>query len=282
MQMRSKMTPNFPKPFSSIIKDEISSLEGSQITNTAPGSVARSILEIPAATIEQTYKDMSDISINSFLSTATGTYLDRIGFLVGVNRRENELDQVYRSRIHESIPSHAKANIIAIRSVAEAVPGISSVNITTGTKGPGSFTILVHTTKADDASWSTLTKVFDAVSDVVAYGTEFDVVPIRFLDVNVTVTAIIKKNTLGEISANSVQTAISNYILSVQAGSILSTSAMIAYAINAIGPDNIIKMTIDSLYINGKKIAGNYIAAVDEAFTPNRFEDNPIRVYIRQ
>jgi hypothetical protein len=119
------------------------------------------------------------------------------------------------------------------------------------------------------------------VSDVTAYGTKYDVIPVQFIDVNVSLTAITVTNSQDIVSPNSIENAISSYILGVPAGGILSVDAMIASATNAIGPSNIIQITINDLYIKGKKISGNYIAAVDEAFTPNRFEDKPIRVLVR-
>jgi len=274
--------PNFPKTFTGIVKDEIEALEGTQITNTAPGTIARAILEIPAATIAGVYTDMNTASLNSFLSTAKGDYLNRIGFLVGVDRLQGESDLLYRSRIHDAVPMHAKANGTSIRSVAEAVPGVSAISLLPGTFGPGSFTVLVHPNRADEIEWSVLTAVDQKISDVVAYGTKYDVVPVQFNDVNVSLTAVVSKNLQNVISSSAIENAISGYILGVPAGGILSVDGMKVSAVNTIGPNNIVTITIDKIYINGKQISGNYIAAEDEAFTPNRFEDRPIKVSIRQ
>lgn len=53
--------------------------------------------------LEKTQKDMVDSALESYLSTATGSFLDHWGEFIGLSRRPNESDESYRARIEKYI-----------------------------------------------------------------------------------------------------------------------------------------------------------------------------------
>jgi uncharacterized phage protein gp47/JayE len=273
--------PVYKKSRTEITADELEALVSTPITNTAPGSKARSILEIPAAAVAEAYKYTDETFMNSFLSTASGEYLDRIGVLLGVSRN-NDDDTRFRFRIHTALLYHAKANKTSIMTAAESVDGVSEIIVEAGTAGAGSFTVYVVGTNPEEVSWSLLTEVQNAIKDVAAFGAHFDVLPIRYIDVNIDMEVVLKQSSLSSEYTISVVNAVTQYIQQTRPGDILSIDGIIASVVTAVGSDNIIKVNINKLYIDGKRFTGNYQASPDQTFTVNRFINTPINVTIRR
>jgi len=271
-----------PKTSNEILLDELRALQGTQITNTAEGSVARALLEIPAASIAEAYRVVRETAENSYVSTASGEYLDMLGMLVGTYRQTGEPDDRFKFRITNALLYHAKGNITAVKIAAEMVAGVAEVVIEEGTAGPGSITIYVVGIKPNEVPWSLLSDVHDAVRDVVAYGTYFEVKPVSYLDVNANVEVIMKNDSSGSIDATAAVNAIKNYILRIEAGGILSTDQLKHAVVDSLGPRNVIRITIRTMHVSGKIISGNYQAAPGEAFTVNRFSSVPVAVNIKR
>jgi hypothetical protein len=274
--------PTVTKSRNEILLDELRSLQGTQITNTAEGSIARALLEIPAASVAEAYQAIRETAEKSFVSSSSGEYLDLIGVLVGTYREPNEPDDRFKFRITNALLFHAKGNITAIKIATELVNGVAEAIIEEGTAGPGSFTVYVVGIKPNEVPWSLLSEVYEGIRNTVAFGTYFEVKPVKYLDVNANVDVIMKNDSSGFVDASAAINAVKNYILKLEAGGILSTDQLKHAIIDALGPRNVIRVTIRSMHISGKLIDGNYQAAPGEAFTINRFTANPINVTIRR
>lgn len=61
----------------------------SAITNLSPGSVARTLLQIWSDQIGELYTSIDDRLTQTFVTTATGQFLDRMGELVGASRTQS-------------------------------------------------------------------------------------------------------------------------------------------------------------------------------------------------
>jgi uncharacterized phage protein gp47/JayE len=61
-------------------------LDRTDITNVAADSRASTLLELPLSEMDVLWAALTDLESNSFLSTASGQYLDAIGELVGIRR----------------------------------------------------------------------------------------------------------------------------------------------------------------------------------------------------
>ena len=273
--------PIFRKSRTEIVSDELAALTSTPINNTSPGSIVRSILEIPAAAVAEAYQYVDKTFLNAFLSSASGEFLDRLGVLVGVVRGTDN-DTRMRYRIHTSLLFHAKANKTSIMTAAESVDGVSEIIVKAGTAGAGSFTVYVIGIQPEEVPWRLLTDVQNAISDVAAFGTHFDVLPIRYIDVNIDLEVILKQSAPSAEYKISINTSVTQYIQQTRPGDILSVDGIIAAAVNAVGSDKVIKVNILKLYIDGKRVTGNYNAGPDESFTVNRFVSEGIVVYIRR
>lgn len=113
------------------------------ITETAPGSVARTFVEILVEEFYPFYEELDAITINTYISTATGTYLDLIGELLNCARLQGESDTDYRARIVNQIFVVAGATETALRIKLLTIEGIADVEFVRFTHGAGSFTCYV-------------------------------------------------------------------------------------------------------------------------------------------
>jgi uncharacterized phage protein gp47/JayE len=65
------------------------------ITNLTPGGAARALIESVNINLEQLYEALEVSSSMTFISLARGFYLDLLGQLIGVRRRQQQTAQVY-------------------------------------------------------------------------------------------------------------------------------------------------------------------------------------------
>jgi uncharacterized phage protein gp47/JayE len=272
---------SYSKSKEEITIDALKALDGSPITARAPGTIVRSLIEVNADMISNAYAVLTDATNNVYLSAATGKYLDMIGALVGIKRLSGEIDNNLRYRINNAVPSHAKANTISVRTAAESISGVSEIIIQENYMGPGSFMIYVIPTVAT-AMQNIITQVYNAVKDVVACGTRFDVIPINYIDVSMDIEVIISKTYGDTIDNNSIINAVKSYLMNTRPGSILSIDAIEAAVAQSIGLQNIVNIRVTALYINGINTNLNYQASAGETFIVNRYETSPIRIVLRR
>lgn len=127
-----------------ILKRSIELLQKyTDITNITPGSRARALLEIFSDILEEFYDTLEFNVYMSFVSRATGPFLDWIGELVDCKRIPNEDDDDYRFRITQQVYVAKGANRVAIRLRALSIPGVRDVVEVPFTMGTGSFHVYV-------------------------------------------------------------------------------------------------------------------------------------------
>ena len=115
------------------------------ITNFKAGSVARTLLEVVRKQLDDIYATLDSHLLQSFVSSASGVYLDYMGALVGCTRYAGENDAAYRYRITLQHLSMAKANETSIRLACLTVDGVRDIELIQGLYGPGSFGAYVVT-----------------------------------------------------------------------------------------------------------------------------------------
>ena len=139
------------------------------ITNTDPGSVARTFLEVLTEEFYEFYDELELSVTMGFVSSAGGRFLDMIGVLLNCTRELNETDESYRSRIVNQVYVVAGANLTAIRLKALSVEGVNDIIFKEYSHGAGSFSCYVITADTQ-ASRSVLNAVEAAVNDAKAFG----------------------------------------------------------------------------------------------------------------
>lgn len=140
--------------------------EGFSVT---PGSIAKLFADIINKNISEYYATLTVNHMQSFVTTASGDFLDAIGILLDCDRIDGESDSDYRKRITHQCLSLAKANYTAIRLAVLSVPGVEDVAIRRYAHGPGSFSVvpIINTSFNID---NVIESVRYAIDDVCSYG----------------------------------------------------------------------------------------------------------------
>lgn len=162
--------------------------------DTSPGSVARLFSSIINSEIIDLYEILENQHKQSFVSTAEGSFLDSIGFLVNCARKDKESDDFYRTRISEQVQLMASSNELSIRLTALNIEGVDDVYIKNYSQGAGTFTVIV-TTKNFVTPEELLIKVHNELNEKVALGVNFNVEgPVNYY-VSLKINLIFKEST---------------------------------------------------------------------------------------
>lgn len=149
------------------------------ITDVKPGSVAHLIV---SAICEELSEDNPDglyalvkaIYAQAFVSTASGSHLDKIAAMFNLKRSPGESDDDFRYRITRAVTAAEAGNETAIRMAALSVPGVRNVILKPFTSGPGSGSVYVVCEDYTQVA-STLSAVKNAVMKVAPFGTKIDI-----------------------------------------------------------------------------------------------------------
>lgn len=189
------------KTASTILNEMIAELKAkSNITNLSAGSIARTLLEIINTQLDAVYSALNINLIQSFVSTASGIYLEYIGRLLGSTRRVGETDNDFRYRITQQYLVFSKANETAIRLSCLAVIGVKDIIIENFFYGTGSFAVRVIT---DDLipSQDIIDSVQRIINENKAAGIYAKAISPNILDLNISYSIVFSKSTTESVSA---------------------------------------------------------------------------------
>lgn len=237
------------------------------ITNVDPGSIARTFCEILAEEFYTFYNQLELSSTMSFVSSASGNYLDLIGQLLDCKRQAGEDDTTYRGRIVNQVYVIAGGNYTAIRLKVLSIPGVRDVMLREYTNGAGSFSVYVIS-EDPAASPALLRQVQDAVNQTKSYGVYGEVKTPVLIPLELMVRLVFSNDTSTNERISIRQTVtknLQNYINSIPLGD----TFVINEAIQRIMETSVkIKdMDIYSLKVNGvSKFVSNVNSKWDERF----------------
>lgn len=180
------------------------------ITETSPGSVARTFSEVIVEQFYPFYEELDLVTTMSFVSTATGAYLELIGELLNCKRNEGENDVDYRARIINQVSVLQNANLIALRIKALQVEGIADVQFKRFTSGTGSFTCYV-TPQEFPIDKYVLHQVETVLEETAAYGIDVTVKVIEETPIDLYINLIFHSKTTS-IEKTHIQNRISDKI----------------------------------------------------------------------
>lgn len=129
------------KDLNTLMAEALERLDGTVIEDAGPGSVVRLLLAVINSVLEEQYQALATIHLNSYVSTASGDYLDLLGELVHCERLAGEPDDEYRYRIAHQALADATANTTAIRLAALSIDGVKDVVINEYALGAGSCAV---------------------------------------------------------------------------------------------------------------------------------------------
>lgn len=220
------------------------------IESMNPGTIARTLLEIFNSKISACYRYFDIYTSMSFLSTASGMYLDMIGAMLGCSRAANESDTNYRYRISKQVFTAAAANATSVRLQCLSVSGVKNVIITPYSRGNGSFTVHVITDEVDTPS-NIISEVEAIVVKTKAEGIKAIVTKPTIIPINIKFN-VVRRNgsSISELTLSlQIKEAISDYVDEVAMGGNVSILELLRIAqMN----QNVGQVYINSLYIDGK------------------------------
>ena len=220
--------------------------------STTPGSIAKLFADILNKNISDFYEVLTLNHIQSFVTTATGSFLDAIGVLLNCTRLTGETDTDYRKRITHQCLTLANANETAIRLAALSVDGVEDVTMKRYSHGPGSFTVVPIVT---NNSTTVLSAVKDAILKTSSYGEKITIKLPDHKLVKMSVSLIYSTNTSDIEKQNiavSVREQIIKYVNSLKTGDSLIINELTQRIMQT--DDNIINYSCNSLNINNENV----------------------------
>lgn len=224
-------------------------LPNGESMSTTPGSVARLLLAIVNSEFESYYAKLEEVHLQSFLSTATGEYLDLIGILFNF-QRGSLTDDDFRYAISKRVTTLEHCNELAITMALLAVDGVQDVKLRPFTHGTGSYTAFI-VTDTPEPTESVLEACRKVLEEETAYGTKYEVEGPELLPVEIGVKLVIK-NTSGGVDKikEAVKEKIKTYINSRQIGEELIINEIIEGVMSV--SDDIYDMNFFEFKINKK------------------------------
>lgn len=237
------------------------------ITNSDPGSVARTFLEVLTEEFYDFYTELDLTVTMGFVSTASSRYLDMIGALLDCIRMIDEDDEAYRARIVNQVYVVAGANITALRLKALSVLGVRDVIFKEYSHGAGSFSCYVITDEAQ-ANRSILNAVEAAINETKAYGVYAEVKTPVLIPVQIMVRLIFS-NDAGNVERTSIRTnavkSVRDYIDNLSLGETLIINELTQRIMDV--SEKIKDIDIYGINVNGiSQYVGNASIKWDERF----------------
>jgi len=181
------------KELDTLMAEAMERLRGTPIEDSGPGSVVRLLLAAVNSVLAEQYQALNTIHLNSYVSTASGAYLDLLGDLVHCGRLNNEPDDEYRYRIANQALADATGNATAIRLAALSVEGVKDVILHEQAMGTGSCAVYCV---IDDPSQeeTILNNVRMAIDSVRGCGIRVEVLAPDTIPIGLTLTVLFKSS----------------------------------------------------------------------------------------
>lgn len=223
------------------------------INTTQEGSIAKAMVDAFGEEMSNLYFQTYFLQEMAYLSTAVGSYLDEIGHLMGVTRKEAETDTAYRKRISESVYTTAGGNQLAIESVLNQYNGVAKYEYRKYAFGPGSFLVFIYPEVEVKNEYQLILGVTEALKEVVSEGIYFEVqVPVS-IPVGLELVLQFRENT-EEIEKREtrarIKMACASYLSQMEKDEVLIINEIIQRVMET--SDKIVDMNFVNLTINGK------------------------------
>lgn len=136
---------------------EVQLAENTSIRNFAPGSTAKTILELVNSSVADAYASVNQAAEMAYLSTATGFFLDYLGDLLGTPRIENTF--AVTTRFEENVKFYVNSGTLnSVTGLSSIASGTRVSSVATGSDSPVVFIV-----EEDAAFEATATEVYVSV-----------------------------------------------------------------------------------------------------------------------
>lgn len=219
------------------------------ITETSPGSLARTFTEILIEEFYSFYEELDAMMLMSYVSTARGSYLDLIGELLACTRISGESDNDYRYRITNQVYVVQGANLTALRIKVLQLDGVADAQFKRFTNGAGSFTCYVIP-ETYPISNDLINKVQAAIDETSAYGVYGEVKTSTAIPVDISIQLIFATQTTNaerQTIRTQVASAVESYVKGLAMGEPIIINEVIQQTMDVSAKIN--DMTIYSLSV---------------------------------
>lgn len=220
--------------------------------SVTPGSVAKLLVSIVNSEVSDLYSLLQEAHVQSFLSSATGNFLDAIGVLLNCSRLNEESDSDYRYRISNQVLIMASSNEIAVRLAALSVEGVKDIYLKKYSHGAGSFTVIVISDYYDTPE-TLLLNVSNAIDETVAFGTKYHVDKPNNDYISMDIKLIIKEG-VDDITAREiklyVKEKVKEYINSLKLGGMFIVNELTQRIMEV--SENIVTYSCTNFMVNNK------------------------------
>lgn len=274
------------KTLEQLQEEALQRLQNTPLRDSGPGSVVRLLLAVVNSVLAEYYQQLDVIHMNSYVSTASGDFLDLLGEIVHCKRRENEPDDEYRYRISQQALADATANRMAIRLAALSVEGVKDVIFHEYALGTGSCALYVI---IDDISQqdSILAAVKENVESAKATGMRIEVLTPKLIPIGLKMALIFKGGTLDldrQSITSFVEQTVAAYLNSLYPGNPVVIDDIIGRAVSAGAYDSSSESSIAEVCILALTRDGKEVSIEDQYCRWNeRFvEDGAVGVRVVQ
>lgn len=216
--------------------------------NLTPGSVTRLILSCMNVELVDLYDILNSVHLNAYLSTASGNYLDLIGYLLNCNRLYKETDENYRFRISSQVTVMERCNELSVRLSLLNIPDVDDIYFIPYTHGSGSFTVYISSNNLNEDLMNTCKST---LAKNVAYGIRYEIEVPTHLSIKLDVKVMFR---LGETNTESIlkdcKMKLQDYLSSMKLGEEIKIEDIITICLNT--SDKIYDVEPILISINGE------------------------------
>lgn len=232
--------------------------------DTSDGSVSKLFSDIINKNISDFYDTLNVFHSQSFLTTSSDEYVDKIGALLNCKRLNDEDDNNYKNRIANQVLNLSMANETSLRISILNIENVKDVLIKKNTFGPGSFTVIPISTGREN----NLYEVQKVVESVSSFGERVDVRLPFVKEISIDLNLVFKtsfNDSEKQVVLVAVKGEISKYINSLKIGEDFIINKFTERILSI--SDNIIDYSCNDFRINNDRCAFiNQASAWDEVF----------------
>lgn len=174
------------KTINDIYESIINRFKSKTKLDIAKGSVLDSYIISASAGIESVYEEIENAKNPHIFTKLEGSYLDKMGMLVGCARQPGEDDETYKYRMLAWNTSNQAANTTAIETALMNLTNASSATYVPHTQGVGTGTVyIIPKTLSDDNIDKAINEVKEKLANVFSPGSYIEYVVPKIIPVSI-------------------------------------------------------------------------------------------------
>lgn len=266
------------KDFDTILQELVLKSKAIGFDSDKPDTAIHHLLSVLSAEFEEFYNTLEYYYDQSFVSTATGENLDKIGYLLNCTRLDGEDDDSYRYRIINQVLAQQKANRTSIEMVLAETQKVQDYVLKENYFGPGSF-VLYIIPEPDVTDYNSLIEeVTQKIEQVKAFGVKYEVRLPKFVPVSMKIFVSFRDGTEGDVIQNVVDKSIdkiSSYLASLKMGGTCDLNEVERLVYDT--SDSVVSSSVVEFTVNGRKVTSRqYELAWNEMFA--KTDENNIQI----